>query len=64
MSYKVEFKCQGEWCSNGQAFATEPEAKHAGTARFMVWYLPTDMRVVESDEPVNYAVIDNAAVQV
>ena len=56
MSFKPGFKLPGEpdLCTNAQAFATYEEAEASAQARFMVWTMPTDYGVVESDEPVNY----------
>lgn len=56
MSYKPGFKLSGETdlCTNAQAFATYQEAHDSAHARFLVWTIPSDFGVVESDEPVNY----------
>ena len=54
MSFKPEFKCQGEWCGNAQRFATEAEAKASAFDRLMRWTVPSDTRAVPSDDPVNY----------
>lgn len=56
MSYKPAFILPGESkpCTNGQAFATHDEAYKSARSRFMVWTMPTDFTVVESEEPVNY----------
>lgn len=54
MSWKPAFKIQGKWCYNGQAFATEEEAKASAASRFMVWTMPEDYAAHESEEPVNY----------
>lgn len=54
MSWKPEFKVQGEWYDNAQRFETEQEAKDSALARFMNWTMPSDHRAVESDDPVNY----------
>lgn len=56
MSYKPAFILPGESkpCVNGQAFATHDEAHKSAQARFLVWTMPSDFTVVESDEPVNY----------
>lgn len=56
MSYAPEFKCQGEWCGNAMRFATEKEADTWGRDLMMRWFIPTDSRVVPSDDPVNYEV--------
>ena len=54
MSWKPEFLVQGEWCDNSQRFATEQEAEDSADARYRVWTMPSDFRVTESDDPVNY----------
>jgi hypothetical protein len=58
MSWKPEFLVQGEWYDNGQAFATETEAKDSAQARFHVWSMPTDWRAVQSVDPVSYKRVD------
>ncbi len=59
MSWKPVFEVQGEWCDNAQRFATEREAKDSAAARYMVWSTPTGYDAVESDEPVNYARVND-----
>lgn len=54
MSYKPEFKVQGEWYDNAQRFETREEAESTARARFMFWTVPSDWRVSESTDPVNY----------
>ena len=54
MSFRPEFLVQGEWGSNAQRFATREEAQASADARFMRWTVPTDRRVTESSDPVNY----------
>ena len=54
MSWKPAFEIDNKWCTNAQAFATKEEAEQSAYARFQVWYVPTDFRAQESDEPVNY----------
>ena len=46
------------WNSNSCAFATKAEAESAGRELLSRWFLPTDSRAVESDEPVNYQFVD------
>ena len=55
-SWKPEISTDGgkTFGQNGQAFATEEEAKHMAKDIFGRWMLATDCRAVESDEPVNY----------
>jgi len=54
MSFKPEFLCDGEWCSNAQRFATEQEAQSSARSRFARWSVPSAFRATESDDPVNY----------
>jgi hypothetical protein len=50
MSYKAEFLADGSWVSNQFRFATEQEARaYLASRRIAV----RDIRVIESDEPVN-----------
>jgi hypothetical protein len=56
MSYKPEViaDASGKWTGNGLAFATKEEAEGWVKDLERRWFLVTDTRVVESDEPVNY----------
>lgn len=56
MSWKPEVFAEGEWCGNSMAFATESEALAWGRDLLMRWFVPTDCRAIESDEPVNYKI--------
>lgn len=56
MSWKPEVFAEGEWCGNGMAFETKPEAEAWARDLLMRWFVPTDSRAVESDEPVNYKI--------
>jgi hypothetical protein len=53
----------GKWCGNALRFATRAEAEANVLALAMRWTLVRDTRVVESDEPVNYAWIDGCLVR-
>ena len=44
----------GKWCSNQLRFATFAEAKAYALDLAGRWPPVTDVRVVESDDPVNY----------
>ncbi len=59
-NYKPAFIIKGEDkpCINAQVFATKEEAEDSARARFMVWTVPTDWTVVETEDPVNYKVVD------
>ena len=50
----------GKWCGNGLAFATYEEANAWALDRAYRWTMVRNTRVVESDDPVNYAWVDGA----
>ncbi len=52
-SWKAEVCAQGEWCSNGLRYATQKEAETAGDELLSRWFVPTDSRAAESEDPVN-----------
>ncbi len=60
MSYKPEVIADdtGTWSGNALRFATEKEAQTYVADLAMRWTLVRDTRVVRSDEPVNYAIVD------
>jgi hypothetical protein len=59
MSWKAEVIADnsGKFCGNGMAFATKEEAERYVADLSMRWFAVTNTRVVESDEPVNYAIV-------
>ena len=59
MSYKPEFCCQGQWCDNGERWATAEEARRSAAARFAAWTMPSDYRVTETPDPVTYFLADD-----
>ena len=61
MSWKPEVVADssGKFVGNGLAFATKEEADRWVVDLSMRWTAVRDVRVVESDEVVNYAIIDN-----
>lgn len=61
MSWKAEVIADdsGKWVSNALRFATEAEAARYATDLMGRWMAVREKRVVESDEPVNYAIIDD-----
>ena len=61
MSWKPEViaDSSGKWCGNALRFATKEEAEISVANLAMRWMAVTDTRVVESDEPVNYAIVGN-----
>lgn len=58
MSWKPEVFAEGEWCGNALRFATFDEADRWARDLLYRWFVPTDSRAVESDDPVNYKMID------
>jgi len=56
MSFKPEViaDSSGQWTGNGLRFATREEAEANVKDLERRWFLVTDTRVVESDDPVNY----------
>jgi len=58
MSWKMEVQVDGKWSGNGIAFATKKEAELAGQDLLGRWFVPTASRAVESDQPVNYEIVD------
>lgn len=60
MSYAPEFvaDASGTWAGNALRFATMLEAEQYAFDLSMRWTLVRDTRVVESDDPVNYAIVD------
>jgi hypothetical protein len=57
MSFKPEViaDSSGKWCGNALAFATKEEAQANVHDLMGRWMAVREVRVVESDEPVNYA---------
>lgn len=51
-----------KWYGNALRFATEAEAKRYIWDLSMRWMLVVDTRVVESSDPVNYAITDDELV--
>jgi hypothetical protein len=61
MSWKPEViaDSSGKWCGNALRFATKEEAEISVANLAMRWLAVRETRVVESDEPVNYAIVGN-----
>jgi hypothetical protein len=55
MSWKPQIKASttGQWCPNGLAFATKPEAEAYCVDLLFRWSADNDYRAVESDQEVN-----------
>jgi hypothetical protein len=66
MSWKpqVYLPNESKWCGNGLAFATKEEAENNARDLLMRWFVPTDSRAIESDEPVNYQYVDQQLIKV
>lgn len=61
MSYKPEVQTAGngdKWSHNNLAFATREEAEASARDLESRWMLVTAWRVAESDQPVNYSLVD------
>lgn len=54
----------GKFCGNAMRFATKEEALVYVADLESRWTLVRATRVVESTDPVNYAIVDNALVSV
>jgi hypothetical protein len=54
MSFKPEVFVDGQWASNGLAFATMTEAEQYAEDLYSRWTLCTAHQAVESTDPVNY----------
>jgi hypothetical protein len=66
ITYKPEVRVNGSFHSNSLVFATREEAEQSSRELMGRWTLVTDYRAVESDQPVNWALVDGvlSAVQV
>ena len=60
MSFKPSVSTDGgaTFNENNLAFATREEAEISAKDLMSRWMLVTDWRVIESDQPVNYALVD------
>lgn len=57
-SWKTEVCVDGKWATNALRFASQAEAEKAGRELLSRWWVPTDSRAAEADEPVNYVFDD------
>ena len=60
-SWKPEVQVAGngdKWSQNNLAFATRDEALHSARDLMNRWLLVTDYRAAESDQAVNYSIVD------
>ena len=62
MSYRPMVYVQREWAGNGLRFATYQEAEQSARDLMGRWTLVEDYRVDDSDDPVNYALVDGRLV--
>lgn len=53
-SWKLEVLVDGKWSSNALRFATKQEAEASVNELLSRWFVPSDGRATESEEPVNY----------
>jgi len=53
-SWKPEVLVDGQWATNALRFATEEEAFGSMMMLRMRWWVPTDGRATESEDPINY----------
>ena len=54
MNYKTEVFVDNQWCGNALRFATEAEAVEYGKELLSRWFVPSDSRAVQTEDPVNY----------
>lgn len=66
MSYALGVKTAGdtEWVTNALRFETEEEAEEYGRDLFSRWIAVKETKVLSSDDPINYKVIDGKAVRI
>ena len=66
MSFKPEVIADSsvKFCGNDLRFATREEAEANVRDLAARWYLVTQTRVVESDDPVNYRYVDGNLIEV
>ena len=63
MSWKVEVFTT-DWNSNALRFATKEEAEASGRELLSRWFLPSDSRATECDDPVNYEFKDGQNIKI
>lgn len=63
-SYRPEVLVEGKWAANGLRFASPEEAFGSLMALRMRWWVPTDGRVTESEDPINYRFVDGKDVRI
>ncbi len=65
MSFKPQVRTRGDtqFNSNNLAFATREEAETSARDLMSRWMLVDEWRVVESDQPVNYRLREDGALE-
>jgi hypothetical protein len=53
-SWAPQVHVDGEWSGNSLRFETKMEAEAWASALLTRWFVPSDSRAIESDDPVNY----------
>jgi hypothetical protein len=61
MSWRPEVRVGNHWEKNSVVFATKEEAAENARNLFNNWTTADDYRAVETDEPVNYQMVDGRA---
>lgn len=66
MSWKPEVIADnsGKWSGNALRFATKDEAERYVSDLALRWLAVKSTRVIEVDEPVTYAIVDNKLTEV
>lgn len=64
MSYKPEVFVDNQWAGNALVFASAAEASISAQDLFNRWLKCKDWRVVESEDPVNYQIVDGKMIAV
>jgi hypothetical protein len=64
VSYRPMVSTGGEFAGNALRFATHEEAEQSARDLASRWMLVVDWRVDESEDPVNYAIVDGRLVPV
>lgn len=54
----------GKWATNALRFATAEEAFASMMQLRMRWWVPTDGRATESEDPVNYRFVDGQNIRI
>jgi hypothetical protein len=63
-SWKPEVLVDGKWATNALRFATAEEAFASMMELRMRWWVPTDGRATESEDPVNYRFVNGQNIRI